>query len=47
MLNNLIQGVYAGSAKSLILQALGGKKTSPDELCEIRKLLDELEGDTQ
>lgn len=45
MLGDLIQKAYAGSAGSLVLQALSSKKASPEELVEIRRLLDELEGD--
>ena len=35
---------FGGSAQKLVMQALAAKKSSPDELAEIRKLLDELEG---
>ena len=45
MLRDLIQKVYDGSAGSLMLQALSSQKASPEELAEIRKLLDKLEGD--
>jgi predicted transcriptional regulator len=44
MLRDLIQKAYAGSAGSLVLQALSSKKASSEELAEIRRLLDELEG---
>ena len=43
MLNELIQKVYQGSAKSLVMQALSSKTTSSEDLEEIRRLLDELE----
>ncbi len=43
MLNELIQKVYDGSAKSLVLQAIASKKTSKEDLEEIRRLIDELE----
>ncbi len=42
MLTDLIQKVYDGSAGSLVLQALASQKASPEELAEIRRVLDEL-----
>ncbi len=42
MLNDLIQKVYDGSTKSLLVQALSSSKTSKEDLDEIRKLLDEV-----
>lgn len=44
MLGNLIDKVYDGSALSLVLQALGARKASLEELAEVRRLIDELEG---
>lgn len=44
ILKDVIQKVYDGSAASLVLQALASKKATPDELAEIRRLLNELEG---
>jgi len=44
MLKDLIQKAYDGSAGSLVLQALASQKASPQELVEIRQLLDQLEG---
>ena len=32
---------FGGSAKALVLRALAAEGTSPDELREIRKLIDE------
>lgn len=43
MLRDLIQRAYDGSAGSLVLQALATKRATPDELADIRRLLDELE----
>jgi len=43
MLGHLINTVYDGSASSLVLQALSSQKASPEDLGEIRELLDELE----
>ena len=42
MLNDLIQKIYEGSAKSLVLQALSSKQASPEDLDEIQKLIDQL-----
>jgi BlaI family penicillinase repressor len=44
MLNDLLHKVYDGSAKSLVQQLLSSRKSSPEEIREIRELLDELEG---
>ena len=43
LLNDLIRKVYDGSAKSLVLQALSSQKASPEDLEEIRQLIEELE----
>jgi predicted transcriptional regulator len=45
MLRDLIQRAYDGSAGSLVLQALSSRKASKEQLAEIRRLLDALEGD--
>ena len=42
MLKDLIHKVYDGSAGSLVLHALASQKASPEELAEIRRVLDEL-----
>ena len=42
MLNDLIDKVYNGSAATLVLQALASRKASPEELDEVRKLLDQM-----
>ena len=39
-----LKRAFGGSARSLLLHALGNERTSRDELDEIRKLLDEMEG---
>jgi len=44
MLRNLIDKVYEGSAMSLVLQALSTSKPSKEELEEVRRLLDQMEG---
>jgi len=41
---DLLKRAFGGSARSLLLHALGNERTSRDELDEIRKLLDEMEG---
>jgi BlaI family transcriptional regulator, penicillinase repressor len=46
MLRDLIQRAYDGSAGSLVLQALSSERATPDELAEIRRLLNELEGES-
>jgi predicted transcriptional regulator len=40
MVTDLMQRVFEGSAAKLVVQALQAGKASPDELAEIRKLLD-------
>jgi BlaI family transcriptional regulator, penicillinase repressor len=45
MLRDLIQKAYDGSAGSLVLQALSSQQASQEELAEIRRLLDELQGE--
>jgi BlaI family transcriptional regulator, penicillinase repressor len=44
VVGHLLERVFAGSARQLVMQALAVKRTSPGELAEIRKLLDDLEG---
>ncbi len=44
IVKDLIQRVFDGSAGSLVLQALASKKASAEELDEIRRLIDQLEG---
>lgn len=43
ILGELIDKVYEGSAKTLMLHVLSTKKATPEELDEIRQLLQELE----
>ena len=40
LVTDLLNKVFEGSAAKLVLQALDAGKASPDELAEIRKLLD-------
>jgi predicted transcriptional regulator len=44
---DLLKRAFGGSAKSLLLHALGSERTTPAELAEIRQLLDEMEGKAQ
>jgi BlaI family transcriptional regulator, penicillinase repressor len=47
MLGDLVQKLFAGSTKSLVLQALSSQKATKADLAEIRQMLDEIEGDSQ
>ena len=44
LVGHLLDRAFGGSAQKLVLQALEAKKASPVELAEIRRMLDELEG---
>jgi predicted transcriptional regulator len=41
---DLLERAFGGSAEQLVVQALSAKRASREELSQIRKLLDELEG---
>ncbi len=43
MLGGFVNKLFNGSAKNLILQTLGNQKPSPEELREIRAMLDKIE----
>jgi len=45
MVNDLLQRVFGGSARKLVMRAVESEKVSADELAEIRKLLKQMEGD--
>ena len=45
LLSDLIQRVYGGSVKALVLHAIGTQKPSAEDLDKITKLLDRFEGD--
>jgi BlaI family transcriptional regulator, penicillinase repressor len=47
LLHDLMQRAFGGSVKALVLQALSGRKSSRQELEEIEKLLDRMEGRTK
>ena len=42
---DLLDRAFDGSAAGLVMQALSARRASPDELREIRKLLDSMRGD--
>lgn len=44
LVRDLVDKVYDGAAMSLVLQALKSAKASPEEMQEVRRLLDEMEG---
>jgi BlaI family transcriptional regulator, penicillinase repressor len=43
LVRNLLQKAFGGSPGRLVLQALSEKRATPEELAEIRRLIDELE----
>jgi predicted transcriptional regulator len=47
LLTDLADRAFGGSAAKLVLQALSGRKTSAEELNEIRQMLTRLEGDVR
>jgi predicted transcriptional regulator len=47
LVGDLLDKAFGGSASQLVLRALSTKPASADELAQIRRLLDELEGGEQ
>lgn len=45
LLGDLVDRAFSGSPGNLVLRALSMRKSTPEELREIREMLDELEGD--
>ena len=45
LLRDLLDRAFGGSVKELVLQALATKRSSPEELEAIEKLLDRFEGE--
>ena len=43
LVGQLLDKVFDGSASQLVMQALSSRRSSPEELAEIRKLIDKLE----
>ncbi len=46
IVRELLDRVFGGSARALVMHALSARPTSPEELAQIRRLLDEHEGGT-
>jgi predicted transcriptional regulator len=44
MLRDLVEKAYDGSALSLVMQALSSSRATAEELANIRRMADELEG---
>ena len=44
LLADLVERAFEGSAASLVMQALSTRRTSAEEIAQIRQMLDELEG---
>jgi predicted transcriptional regulator len=44
LVGDLLDRAFGGSSQKLVMQVLAAKKTTPEELDQIRKLLDNLEG---
>ena len=44
LLHDLLQRAFGGSVKALVMQAISGRKSSPEDLEAIEKLLDRFEG---
>ena len=47
LIADLADRAFSGSAANLVMQALSSRKTSSEELAEIRRLLEELEGESR
>jgi BlaI family transcriptional regulator, penicillinase repressor len=45
-LNKMIDGLFSGSASSLVIGALGNQKLSVDDILEIREYLEQFENNT-
>ncbi|MCI0487130.1 MAG: BlaI/MecI/CopY family transcriptional regulator [Blastocatellia bacterium] len=45
MVSDLVDRVFGGSARQLVMQALAAKEASDEELAQVEQLLDKLEGD--
>lgn len=43
LVDNFVERAFGGAAADLVLHALAGRKASPEELSEIRRLLDRME----
>jgi predicted transcriptional regulator len=45
LVGDLLDRAFGGSMPGLVMQALSARRTSPEEIAQIRKMLEELEGD--
>ncbi|MEE8525256.1 MAG: BlaI/MecI/CopY family transcriptional regulator [Thermoanaerobaculia bacterium] len=45
LVGDLVDRAFEGSAGQLVLQALASRRASAEEIAEIRRILDDLEGD--
>jgi predicted transcriptional regulator len=47
LVGDLVERAFGGSATQLVMQALAAKRATPEELAEIRRILDEFERGAQ
>lgn len=47
LLDKFVKTAFGGSAMDLVMQALGNHQTTPDELDELKALIDKIERDNQ
>ena len=47
LLDKFVKTAFGGSAMDLVMQALGNHQTTPDELEELKELIDKIEKDNQ
>jgi predicted transcriptional regulator len=47
LVGDLVERAFGGSATELVMQALAAKRATPEELAEIRRILDEFERGTK
>ena len=47
LLRHMLDRVFGGSTRAMVLQALSEKKTSPQDLKQFEKLLDRIEGESK
>ena len=47
LVRDLLERAFGGSVRTMVLQALAAKKSSPEELEEMERLLDKFEGGTK
>jgi predicted transcriptional regulator len=47
LLDKFLQTTFGGSAMELVMQALGNHQTTPDELADLKALIDKIERENQ